>query len=251
MDDIDRIGPTRRPEGRRVAQHQTWESLLFLHWRVPAAALRPLIPAALEIDTFDGDAWVGLVPFTMRGVRLSWLPPVPGTSDFHETNLRTYVHHRGADPGVWFFTLEAAAWLPVQVARAGWHLPYHHARMSLSRGADGVIDYASDRRAPPPLPAHCKVRYEPTGAPGAAVPGTLEHFLAERYLLYVDRGGGRLQRGAVHHPPYPLQGAKVHAWEESILAACGVERPPGEPIAHYASRVDVEIFDLEDLRAPG
>jgi uncharacterized protein YqjF (DUF2071 family) len=246
MDPIDRIAPTRRPEGRRVAQHQTWETLLFLHWRVPVAALRPLIPAALELDTFDGDAWVGLVPFTMRGVRLAWLPAVPGTADFHETNLRTYVHHRGAQPGVWFFTLEAAAWLPVQVARIGWHLPYHHARMSLTRGDDGVIDYVTERRDSP-TPARCAVRYEPVGAPAPAAPGTLEHFLAERYLLYADTGGGRIQRGQVHHTPYPLQRAKVHAWDETIFAACGIARPAVEPIAHYASGVEVEIFDLEDI----
>ena len=247
MDQIDRLGPTRRPAGKRVAQHQTWESLLFLHWRVPVEFLRPHIPDALEIDTFDGDAWVGLVPFTMRGVRLAWLPPVPGTSDFHETNLRTYVHHRGKDPGVWFFTLEAAAWLPVQVARAGWHLPYHHARMSLTRDAAGVVDYATERRSPPPLPADCKVRYQPSGAPSPAVAGTLEHFLAERYLLYADTGAGRLQRGQVHHAPYPLQTATVHSWEESLFAACGLARPAAEPLAHYAARVDVEIFGLEDL----
>lgn len=247
MDPIDRIAPTRRPEGKSPAQHQTWETLLFLHWRVPVEALRPLIPDALEIDTFDGSAWVGLVPFTMKGVRLAWLPPVPGTSDFHETNLRTYVHHRGKDPGVWFFTLEAAAWIPVQVARAGWHLPYHYAEMSLTRGDDGVIDYATERRSPPPLPAHCKVRYRPEGEPTPATPGTLEHFLAERYFLFADTGGGRIQRGQVHHTPYPLQPATVLSWEESLCAACGVTRPDAEPLAHYASGVDVEIFDLEDL----
>lgn len=247
MDPIDRIAPTRRPEGRSPAQHQTWETLLFLHWRVPAEALRPLIPDALEVDTFDGSAWVGLVPFTMKGVRLAWLPAVPGTSDFHETNLRTYVHHKGRDPGVWFFTLEAAAWLPVQVARAGWHLPYHHARMSLERGADGVIDYATERLSPPPLPAHFKGRYRPEGKPSPATPGTLEHFLAERYYLFADTGGGRIQRGQVHHTPYPLQRATVLSWEESICAACGVPRPEAEPLAHYAEGVDVEIFDLEDI----
>ena len=247
MDTIDRIAPTRRPEGRRPAQHQTWETLLFLHWRVPVEALRPLVPAELEIDTFDGSAWVGHVPFTMKGVRPAWLPAVPGTSDSHETNHRTYVHHKGRDPGVWFFTLEAAAWLPVQVARAGWHLPYHYARMSLTRGADGVIDYATERRAPPPLPAHFKGRYRPDGVPSPAVPGTLEHFLAERYFLFADTGGGRIQRGQVHHAPYPLQTAAVLSWEESLCAACGIARPDEEPIAHYAEGVQVEIFDLVDL----
>ena len=119
--------------------------------------------------------------------------------------------------------------------------------MSLTRGADGVVDYATERRAPPPLPATCRVRYEPIGAPAAAVIGTREHFLAERYLLYADTGRGRIQRGQVHHAPYPLQGAKVHAWDESLFAACGIARPPAEPLAHYASGVRVEIYDLEDL----
>ena len=243
---MDRIAPTRRPEGRRVAQQQTWESLLFLHWRVPVEHLRPLVPAALEIDTFEGDAWVGLVPFTMKGVRLAGLPAVPGTSDFHETNLRTYVHHRGENPGVWFFSLDAAAWLPVQVARAGWHLPYHHARMSLTRGDDGVVEYDTARLGSTAA-AHCKVRYRPDGEVTPAVPGTLEHFLAERYLLYADRGGGRIQRGQVHHTPYPLQRATVLSWEESIFAAAGIARPAGEPVAHYAAGVSVDVFDLEDF----
>ena len=242
---IDRIAPTRRPGGR-VAQRQSWIDLTFLHWRVPVATLRPLIPAALEVDTFDGDAFIGVVPFTMTGVRPLWAPAVPGISNFHETNVRTYVHHRGGDPGVWFFSLEAASRIAVTIARTFWHLPYHHAEMTLKKGPEG-IRYTSTRRSPPPLPAVCNVTCRPLSAPTHAVPGTLEHFLAERYLLYADAGDGALRRGAVHHVPYPLQTAEVSAWEESLVAAAGMERPPGEPIAHYASRVDVEIFALERL----
>ncbi len=243
---IDRITPTMRPEGRAV-QHQRWLDLLFLHWRVPVSMLRPLIPAALEVDTFEGEAFVGVVPFTMRGVRPVWAPAVPGVSNFHETNVRTYVHHQGRDPGVWFFSLDAANRLAVWIARTFWHLPYHHAAMSLERLSDGSVRYTSDRRAPPPLPARCDVTYRPTGVPMDAKPGTLEHFLAERYVLYADTGGGDLRLGRVHHAPYPLQPAQVIDWDESLLVAAGIARPAGEPMAHFASGVDVEVFALEKI----
>ena len=246
MSAIDRIAPTRRPEGARMAQRQTWETLLFLHWRVPVEALRPLIPAELEIDTFDGSAWVGLVPFTMRGVRLSWLPAVPGTSDFHETNVRTYVHCKGRDPGVWFFSLDAAAWLPAKVARTFWHLPYFYADMSLDAQADGSISYETRRRSPPPLPGGAKVKYRPEGEVFHAEPGTLEHFLAERYVLYAQTGAG-LQLGRVHHPPYPLRKATVMSWEEDLLKAAGIARGDEAPLAHWSPGVSVEVYALQGL----
>ncbi len=241
---IDRIAPTLRPDGS-VAQHQTWLDLLFLHWRVPVSMLRPLIPAALEIDTFEGDAFVGLVPFAMRDVRPVWAPSVPGVSNFLETNVRTYVHCEGRDPGVWFFSLDAASRLAVGIARAFWHLPYHHATMSLDRLPDGSVRYVSDRTA---SPARVDVTYRPMGAPAASQPGTLEHFLAERYVLYADVGEGDLRLGRVHHPPYPLQTAQVIDWDESLLVAAGIARPAGEPLAHFASGVDVEVFSLDPLR---
>jgi uncharacterized protein YqjF (DUF2071 family) len=241
---IDRIGPTLRPTGR-VVQRPGWHELSFLHWRVPVAALRPLVPAALEIDTFEGDAFIGLVPFTMTKVRPWWAPPLPGINNFHETNVRTYVHHQGARPGVWFFSLDAASLLAVIAARVIWRLPYHHARMTLEK-SDGEIRYASERKWPGPLPGTCRVRVRPLGEPAAARPGTLEHFLAERYLLYTMGRGGRLQRGAVHHAPYPLQPAEILECDETLIAAAGIARPDGPPpIAHYASGVTVEIFGLE------
>lgn len=242
---IDRIAPTRRPEGVRMAQRQRWETLLFLHWRVPVEALRPLIPAELEIDTFDGSAWVGLVPFTMKGVRLSWLPAVPGTSDFHETNVRTYVHYKGRDPGVWFFSLDAAAWLPAKVARTFWHLPYFHADMTLAE-ADGEVSYATRRLSPQPAPAVAKVRYRPEGEDFHATPGTLEHFLAERYILYAQTRAG-LQVGRVHHPPYPLRKATVFSWEEDLLKAAGIARGGEAPMALWSPGVSVEVYALTDL----
>ncbi|AMV37679.1 YqjF family protein [Planctomyces sp. SH-PL62] len=244
-DDIDRISPTLRPAGR-TSMRQRWAELLFLHWPIPAETLRPLIPDALEIDAFDGVAYVGLVPFTMTGIRYSWAPPVPGTSRFHEVNVRTYVHYRGRDPGVWFFSLDAANALAVRVARRFWGLRYHFARMSLTRGPEGIA-YRSDRLWPGPAPAGCDLAYQPEGTPRASAPGTLEHFLAERYILYTTHRG-RLLSGRVHHPPYPLQPARVLHLEESLTAAADVPRPIGvDPLAHYASEVRVRVYPLRPV----
>lgn len=227
-------------------QRPSWHDLSFLHWRVPAASLRPLVPGALEVDTFDGDAFVGLVPFTMRGVRPWWAPPLPGTTAFHETNVRTYVHRDGRDPGVWFFSLDAASRLAVLAARTLWHLPYHHARMELQRDGE-LVHYRSERLRPPPLPGHCRVTCRPHGVARPAAPGSLEHFLAERYLLYTLGARGALLRGAVHHEPYPLQAAEVLACDENLLAAAGIARPAATPLAHYAAGVAVEVFALQRL----
>lgn len=247
-DSIDRVTPTLRPDGR-VVQRPGWHELTFLHWPVPVATLRPLVPAALEIDTFEGSAFIGLVPFTMTRVRPWWAPPLPGITNFHETNVRTYVHRAGRDPGVWFFSLDAASLLATYAARTLWHLPYHHARMSLEK-ADGEVRYRSERLRPPPTPAACHVTVRPRGEPAAARVGTLEYFLAERYLLYATTADGQLRRGAVHHAPYPLQPIDVLTCEESCIAAAGITRPSGPPpLAHYASKVEVEIFALARLAA--
>lgn len=240
---IDRHTPTLRPPGRDVMR-QTWSDLLFLHWVVPVESLRPLIPRSLEIDTFDGNAFVGLVPFTMSGVRPSWAFSVPGLSNFHEVNVRTYVHHQGRDPGVWFFSLDAAQSLAVMIARKAWNLPYHRATMRLDHEDGGTITYQSERRWPGPVPATCRVVYRPSGSPQASRLGTLAHFLAERYFLYAQGARGLL-RGQVHHDPYPLQDAEVDHLDESLIAASGIARPDEPPLAHYARRVDVRVYPLE------
>lgn len=242
--DIDRISPTRRPPGR-AAQRQSWWELLFLHWPVPIEQLRPLVPSRLEIDTHDGRAYVGLVPFTMTGVRPIWSPEVPGLSSFHEVNVRTYVHLEGRDPGVWFLSLDASSRIAVLVARATYHLPYRFAQMNLTRGPAGDVRYSSDRRWPGPKPAICTLKYGPVGPASPAAPGTLEHFLTERYVLYAERRG-RLYRGRVHHAPYPLQKAEFTDLDESLLAAAGVHHGNETPLAHYAKGVSVEVFGLTE-----
>ncbi|WP_246196451.1 YqjF family protein [Aquisphaera giovannonii] len=243
--EIDRIAPALRPPGRTV-MFQRWADLLFLHWPLPVEAIRPHVPEGLGIDTFGGRAYVGLVPFTMTGIRYAWAPPVPGTSRFHEVNVRTYVHRDGRDPGVWFFSLDAANPLAVLMARWAWGLPYHLARMSLKIDPDRV-EYRSGRVRTGPTPMGCDLAYWPEGTPSAATPGTLEHFLAERYILYAFRRG-TLYIGRVHHSPYPLQPARVLRLEENLLQAAGLSRPPGvDPIAHFASEVRVRVYPLHPV----
>lgn len=241
-DGIDRITPTLRPAERPV-MYQRWRTLLFLHWEVPAAELARLLPPGLTLDTFEGRAFVGLVPFTMQGVRPALLPPFPPLSNFHETNVRTYVHHEGKNPGVWFFSLDAANRMAVKLARSWFRLPYHFDTMALKREGPW-ISYRSERHWPAPVPARCEVRCMPGAEASPSTPGTLQHFLVERYFLYTVHGGA-LWRGQVHHAPYPVRGAQVEGLDESLLAAAGIARPPGAPLAHFSDGVDVDVFRLK------
>jgi uncharacterized protein len=241
---LDRIAPTRRPPGFALLR-QRWSDLGFLHWPVDAEALRPLLPERLAVDTHEGQAWVGVVPFTISRSRVAWLPPLPGFDRFHEVNARTYVHLDGRDPGVWFFSLDANHQVAVWAARALYRLGYRYASITMGREAGGVR-FSSRRIRPGPLPAGCEVTYTPQGPVSPAAPGSLEHFLAERYVLYAA-SGPRLFQGRVHHAPYPLQAAAVEGLREDLVSAAGVVRRDAPPLAHYASGVDVEIFPLRSV----
>jgi uncharacterized protein YqjF (DUF2071 family) len=240
---IDRIAPTERPDEVCVG-YMRWHDLLFAHWEIPADLLRPLVPRRLSIDTFAGKAYVGLIPFTMTGVRPRGIPPVPGFSVFHETNVRTYVHLEGRDPGVWFFSLDAANLAAVIGARALFHLKYFHARMRFER-ACGDYRYASQRLAPGPRPATLRAHWKAGEAVGRAAPGTLEHFLCERYVLYAARGE-KLYRGRIHHPPYPLQLATLTLLDDTLVARAGVrvEGPPPSVLFSHGPGVDIEVFPI-------
>jgi uncharacterized protein YqjF (DUF2071 family) len=237
--DLDRITPTRRPDGRRVSGHQTWKDLLFAHWTFDPAVVRALVPPALDLDPWDGRAYVGLVPFEMRDVRLAPIPERLGL-DFLETNLRTYVSFRGA-PGVYFFSLEASSWLAVKAARWGWGLPYHHATMSVAEPSPGAMAYTSTRASRPS--ADLAVAYHLGEALGPSAPGSLEHFLLERYYLFSERRG-HVWQGQVHHTPYPARRATVTSIAQGLVAAAGIpcarDAPP--EVAHWSPGVSVEVF---------
>lgn len=214
-----------------------WHDLLFMHWPVPVGALRPLVPPALSIDTFDGSAWLGVVPFRMSGVRPRFVPEVAPLSDFPELNVRTYVS-AGGKPGIWFFSLDAHNPLAVRVARATYSLPYFDAKMSC-RTEGGEVSYRSVRTHRGAPPAEFAARYGPVGDPFESRPGTLESFLTERYCLYAADKKGRVRRGDVHHHLWPLQPAGVEVEKLAMTGQIGVELPETEPLLHFSKRLDV------------
>jgi uncharacterized protein YqjF (DUF2071 family) len=236
---IDRHSARARPAGMPLMR-QNWGKLLFMHWRVEERLLRPLVPARLSIDTFDGHAWVGLVPFTMWGIRPAFAPPVPFVSAFHELNVRTYVHLDGV-PGVWFHSLDAERGAAVWGARTFFHLPYYKADMRLRQTGARIV-YDSVRRRGPRAEFHAS--WEVEGAERAAGPGTLDYFLTERYCLYAARGDGRLYRARVSHRPWPLQSARLLSLESSMLESHGLPTPEGEPVLHYAEKLSVDVWGL-------
>ena len=199
-----------------------WHAVLFMHWPVPPEAVVTLLPERLELDLFDGSAWIGVVPFRMSGVRPRWLPELPRLSAFPELNVRTYVR-AGGKPGVWFFSLDASSTPAVKVARRRWFLPYHRSAMKLKRNGSKV-HYSSERQWPGRFGTSTRIEalagdlipaLDQMYPPGQAVPGTLEHFLAERYILYSRDPQGQIYRGQVHHTPYPLREARLLNFEQT------------------------------------
>lgn len=215
----------------------SWHDLLFMHWPVPAEKLRPLIPPALHLDTFDGSAWLGVVPFRMSGVRPRLLPAVSRLSNFPELNLRTYVSAAGK-PGIWFFSLDAHNPVAVRLARATFKLPYYDARMRCQTSG-GWVFYDSGRIHRNAPPARFRARYRPTGEAFDSRPGTLEHFLTERYCLYAADARGAVRRGDIHHEMWPLQSAEVETRTLDMTAQIGVDPPDTGPLLHFARRLDV------------
>jgi uncharacterized protein YqjF (DUF2071 family) len=218
---------------------QRWEDLLFAHWPCSPGALRPVVPEALEIDTYDGTGWLGVVPFRMSGVRPRGLPPIPAAHAFPELNVRTYVRH-GGKAGVWFFSLDAASSFAVAVARLWYHLPYFRADMRVAARGDAVR-YSSARTHAGAGEATFDAQYGPTGPVERAAPGTLAHWLTERYCLYAS-GGGRLWRGDIHHAPWPLQPAHATISLNTMAHAAGIHLPDTAPLLHFARRLDVRVW---------
>lgn len=217
-----------------------WHDLAFLHWPVAANLLRPHLPPGLELDTYDGSAWIGVVPFRMSHVGPRFVPSIPGVHAFPEINLRTYVTANGK-PGVWFVSLDVTKRLAVWAARRFFHLPYFRAEMRFERDGE-VIRYASDRGSER---LGFVGSYRAIGAVFGSQPGSLEWFLTERYCLYAANSHGRVLRGDIHHEPWPLQRAEVEIERNSLAHQVGLAALDGNPIAHFAKRLDVIAWTLE------
>lgn len=223
---------------------QQWGKLLFMHWPIDAEVLRPLIPAQLKLDTFDGSAWIGVIPFTMWGIRASFLPPIPGTSAFHELNVRTYVTCNGI-PGVWFFSLDAANSFAVWGARKFYSLPYFNARMAL-RQDGGSITYSSTREDKRGAPASFDARWTIGDPFPQSQPGSLDFFLTERYCLYAAHQD-QLYRANIHHNPWPLQSVELTSFESTMIQAQALPTPEDDPLLHYAEELNVDIWRLKKI----
>lgn len=227
------------PPARPWLIRQTWRNLLFAHWPVTPATLRPLIPAHLELETFGGDAWVGVVPFELSYLSDRRVPQWLGLG-FPELNVRTYVTLRER-PGVWFFSLDAASLLAVCGARVAYHLPYFWAAMQVD-AENGWITYRSQRRGN--AAARFAGRYRPTGPAFESTPESLERWLTARYCLYAASRAGHILRADINHDPWLLQPAEAELTVNTMASAQGITLD-GSPILHFARRTDVVNWGLE------
>lgn len=247
--DTLRLAERQRPAGPVVGRMR-WEHLLFLHWKWEVGAVQRTLPPGLTVETFEGSAWIGLVPFFMRNVRPAFLPSVPRLSNFLEFNVRTYVYDARGRPGVWFYSLDCNRWLAVKIARSLFHLNYEHAEMSAEVSPDDTVDYrvrrGGHRRA-------SRFTYRMEGTAAEARAGSLEFFLIERYRLFAhDARRDRLFTGRVWHEPYRIGSAQVAAWDDVMLQVDGFESAARAPDHICAAEpVNVRVFAPERVICPG
>jgi uncharacterized protein len=234
----------QRPTNQSPVMYQTWKELLFLHWEMPISVLQAALPPSLEIDTFGGKAYVAIVPFFMRDIRPAYLPAVPGISNFMETNVRTYVRDKKGNPGVWFYSLDANQPLAVEIARRWYNLPYQHAKMNWDRLSSTEAIIYRTKRQHDQTKIVSTFQYQPIGEVFFAKEGTLEFFLAERYLLYAwDARHQQLLSGRVYHQPYPLVEANLKNWDSRLIELNNLPNPGREPDhVLYSPGVKVEVF---------
>ena len=239
----DRLAARERPK-KTAVMRQEWKNLLFLHWEAPADALQALLPPGLQVDTHDGRAWIGIVPFFMRGVRPAFLPSMPGLSNFLELNVRTYVYDKSGTPGVWFFSLDANHGVACSLGRKLFNLNYRNARIQAREG--NWTDFRAHRKG---SSEGATFRYRRTGLGQGVRSESLEFFLTERYALYCSsEHGSQLWRGRVHHNPYQLYDAEIESYS-SIPIAWNRQSPVSGPPQHQCASpgVEVEIFPLQKV----
>ncbi|MFM8530131.1 MAG: YqjF family protein [Ilumatobacteraceae bacterium] len=223
---------------KRPVMLQGWKRLASVHWRYEPEVVQRLIHPSFTVDTFDGAAWVGLIPFWMERIRVPGLPAFGPLSSFPETNVRTYIVDAQGRRGVWFMSLDVTRLLPAVVARVSYHLPYCWSKMSIDEHGS-TITYRSSRRWPE-SGAHSQLTIDVGDPIDPAAVTPLEHFLSARWAL-----GSTWARqpiwANVDHEPWPLQRATVVSVDETMFSAAGLPAPSGEPVALYSPGVDVRI----------
>ncbi len=218
---------------------QTWNDVLFAHWDVAEEWLRAHIPPALELDTYEGKAWISILPFHISKLRARFLPPIPGVQAFPELNLRTYVSYQGR-PGIYFFSLDASHRLAVIGARMLFHLPYYHADMAFDKKEE-CVSFWSFRKGKEK--AECKAVYQPISSPTLATPGSLDHWLTERYRLYTTFKE-QLYYEDIYHEPWQLQEVEAQIPATGVATAHGFTLPERAPLLHYAKKQKVRFWPI-------
>ncbi len=219
---------------------QAWHDLLFAHWPVSVEILQPFVPEPLQIDTYEGQAWIAVVPFRMSSVRLRGMPALPWLSAFPEMNVRTYVRLNGK-PGVFFFSLDATNPIAVAAARSWFHLPYFNARMSLKTNSDEIL-YNSRRKFCGQQKIAFQATYRPIGDTFRAKPGSLECWLTERYCLYAADASVHIYISEIHHAPWPLQSAQCAIETNTMTLPISVSLTSQPALLHFAKRQDVVVW---------
>ncbi|MEI1277968.1 DUF2071 domain-containing protein [Leptospira venezuelensis] len=222
---------------------QIWHDLLFIHWPVPVSMIRAFVPKRLEIDTFENQTWIGVVPFHMSGIRMRGLPVMPIASRFPEINVRVYVTLDGK-PGVYFFSLDAESWLAVKVARAFYHLPYYLANFEVTE-EENRIHYLSQRKSVNHN-FRFQAEYEPISDVYLAKKGSLDYWLTERYCLYANNRNS-LYRCEILHEPWPLQRANANIFENTMTNIEGIRLPDIKPLFHFSKKIEVLTWGLEKV----
>jgi uncharacterized protein len=242
--------PRPLPSGR-WAMTQRWNDLLFAHWPVATAQVAALLPDGLQVDTFEGSAWLGVVPFWMDRIKVHGLPSIPGARSFPELNLRTYVREPySGSRGVYFFSLDARNLMAVGIARTFYHLPYYWAEMKLEQRSEREFEFYSRRRMSK-QPVIFKARYRglgPTRKLAESQSGSLEYFLTERYCVFSRNGAGQVVRANVHHIPWPLEEAEAEIEQNDLANGFGIDLPNIEPVLHYSRRLAVYVWPAQVVR---
>lgn len=219
---------------------QTEADMLFLSWPVPPASIAGRIPSGLSLERFENQAWITLIPFQMEGLRARWLPPLAPFSRFAEVDCLTYVRGAVGD-GIWFFRIDAGTLLGGVMGRL-MGLPYHDSSVSLLTEGEWRHFQSEGRPGGNGLRPELRLRYRPHGPEREAPPGTLEHFVVERFVMYSRSGRGTLLQGRETRPPRRIQDCEVSLLRNTLTEAAGVPGPGEAPLAWYCARSAIHTW---------
>ncbi len=224
---------------------QRWRNLLFSHWPIPLETLRRHIPSELEIDTYQGRAYLGVIVFMIEGIHLRGLSSLSLTPVFSEVNLRTYVHYQGK-PGVFFLSLDVGDWASYTIAKRWYRLPYKKALISFQKEGQSFA-CQSVRKGTIDPPISFGVKYAPASEVYVPKEGTLDHWLTERYCLFSTNNGSNIYCGEIHHRPWPLQKAKADISKNTLFTPFRMEGSEGKPICHFSKGLDTLFWNIKKI----